>query len=84
MREFFARLREVLAAMLPPVFMQRHAAVHPQPVDTHEPPEPLPLRSPRPVDDLWPFEPYDNFVRPYVLSPEELYAYGVDVGGVSA
>ncbi|MFF7842919.1 hypothetical protein ACFZC6_29615 [Streptomyces ossamyceticus] len=84
MRGFFAGLREVLAALLPPVFVSRLAAVDPQAVDTHEPPEPLPLPSAKPVDDLWPFEPYDNFVRPYVLSPEELYVHGLEVGGVPA
>ncbi|GHE39558.1 hypothetical protein [Streptomyces capitiformicae] len=46
-----------------------------QPLDPGPPP-PLPRK---PVDDLWPFEPYDNFVRPYVLTAEELHvAYGME------
>lgn len=83
MRAFVARLREVL----PPGLGRRRraatataAAAQAPAVD--EPLEPEPPRSPKPIDDLWPFEPYDNFVRPYVLSPEELYVYGM--GGVPA
>lgn len=42
-------------------------------------PGPPPLPRPTPVDDLWPFEPYDKFVRPYVLTADELYvAYGME------
>ncbi|QFQ98423.1 hypothetical protein F9278_22050 [Streptomyces phaeolivaceus] len=42
-----------------------------------EPLEPAPPPPPRRPDDIWPFEPYATFVRPYVLSPEELYVHHV-------
>ena len=81
MRAFVTRLRD---ALLPgrgrrrtPAPAQR--AGHAEPLDLGPPPS----HPPKPVDDLWPFEPYDNFVRPYVLTAEELYvAYGM--GGVPA
>ncbi|WP_215456473.1 hypothetical protein [Streptomyces sp. ATCC 21386] len=56
----------------------RWAAHGPSPSEAEEPPQPAPPPPPpRKPDDIWPFEPYDNLVRPYVLSPEELYVYGV-------
>ncbi|MGW0842197.1 hypothetical protein ACWD26_18875 [Streptomyces sp. NPDC002787] len=41
--------------------------------------DPAPPRPRPPVDDIWLFEPYDAFVRPYVLTAEELYVHGMGV-----
>ncbi|MFM9557943.1 MULTISPECIES: hypothetical protein [Streptomyces] len=68
MRSLVVRLCEVLL---------RWAAPGPVP-EAEEAPEPAPPRSPpRALDDIWPFESYDHLVRPYVLSPEELYTSGM-------
>ncbi|MDX2603119.1 hypothetical protein PV330_24300 [Streptomyces caniscabiei] len=65
MRSLVVRLCEALL---------RWAAPGPVP-EAEEAPEPAPPPPPpRTLDDIWPFEPYDNLVRPYVLSTEELYA----------
>lgn len=69
MRAFIERLCEALL---------RWAAHGSSPSEAEEPPQPAPPPPPpRKPDDIWPFESYDNLVRPYVLSPEELYVYGV-------
>ncbi|UUU23185.1 hypothetical protein [Streptomyces sp. DSM 40750] len=70
MRALVVRLCEALL---------RWAAPSPLSPDAEEPLEPgPPPRHQKPVE-IWPFEPYDNLVRPYVLSPEELYARGMEV-----
>lgn len=58
----------------------RWAAHGPSPSGAaEEPPRPAPPPAPpRTCDDIWPFESYDHLVRPYVLTPEELYVYGVE------
>ncbi|MEE1761988.1 MULTISPECIES: hypothetical protein [unclassified Streptomyces] len=66
MRALVVRLCEALL---------RWAAPGPVPPEAEEAQEPAPPPPPpRTLDDIWPFESYDNLVRPYVLSPEELYA----------
>ncbi|WP_405894759.1 hypothetical protein OG272_23660 [Streptomyces sp. NBC_00104] len=67
MRALVVRLCEALV---------RWAAPGPPPPEVEEPLEPAPPPPPRKTVDIWPFEPYDNFVRPYVLSAEELYSHG--------
>ena len=69
MRAFVVRLCEALL---------RWAAPGPVPPEAEEAQEPAPPPPPpRALDDIWPFESYDNLVRPYVLSPEELYTSGM-------
>lgn len=67
MRALVVRLCEALLRWAAPGTPSAEAD---EPLDPGPPPQPQ-----KPVD-IWPFEPYDNFVRPYVLSPEELYVFG--------
>ncbi|MDT0570946.1 hypothetical protein RM704_26380 [Streptomyces sp. DSM 3412] len=67
MRSLVVRLCEALL---------RWAAPGPVPPEAEEAREPAPP-PPRELDDIWPFESYANLVRPYVLSPEELYTSGM-------
>ncbi|WP_328838362.1 hypothetical protein [Streptomyces europaeiscabiei] len=68
MRALVVRLCEALL---------RWAAPGPPPPEAEEPSDPVPPRPPHKPVDIWPFERYDNLVRPYVLSAEELYSHDV-------